>query len=112
MTIRQLEPQQWQAWFDQASRDLGERRATVEVTGTALGHRLVAEHSTLSGMSWEPEAQTLTLFLQGLEHRVLRPRSIHVDEAGVEVSSFEAVDADGVHHIVRLETATALPPAS
>lgn len=107
MTLKQLDPQQWQAFFDQASRD-GERVATVEATGSTLGHRLVAEHSKLSGISYEPEGQMLTLFLQGLEHRIHRPRTIHVDQEGTRLSSLEVIDDDGVHHIVQLETTPAV----
>lgn len=111
MALMKLDRQQWQSFFDKASRDLGESVATVEVTGTALGHRVVADHAALNGMSYEPEGDVVTLFLHGLEHRIRNPRSLHVDREGTVLNSFEAVDEDGVHHIVRLETSAALPRA-
>lgn len=109
MPLTQLARGRWQAFFDVASRAAGAQRATVEVTGLQLGDRIAADHALLGGMTYEPEADTLTLLFEGLEHRILHPKAIHVDQDGSVLHSFEAVDADGVHHIVQFGAALELP---
>ena len=108
MALTQLAKQDWHAFFDAASKALGEKRVTVELTGLELGDRLAADHAVMSGMSYEERSDVITLFIQGLEHRIQRPKNIHVDRQGTELTSFEVIDADGVHHIVRFDTAVAL----
>jgi hypothetical protein len=109
MALTQLARERWQAFFDIASRGLTAQVTKVEVTGLQLGDRIAADHVPLLGVSYEPKNDTLTLHLEGLEHRVVRPRAIHVEQDGTVLRSFEAVDEDGVHHIVQFTTALELP---
>lgn len=109
MSLTQLERSRWRDFFDAASRAAGARKVTVEVTGLDLGDRIAADHATLTGITYEPQDDTLTVFLQGLEHRIRQPRSIHVDLDVDALRSIQAVDAEGVHHILLFSAALELP---
>lgn len=109
MPLTQLARSRWQEFFDAASRAAGAQQATVEVTGLQLGDRIAADHVAMTGMTYEPQDDTLTLFLQGLEHRIRQPKAIHVDQDAGALHSIEAVDAEGVHHIIQFSAALALP---
>lgn len=108
MPLIQLAKSRWQDFFDAASRALGTQTTKVELTGVGLGDRIAADWVPLAGMSYEPADDTLTLFIEGLEHRIRHPRTIHIDENVDTVRSFEAIDEDGVHHIVQFSTAIEL----
>lgn len=109
MPLTQLTRSRWQESFDAASRAAGTQQATVEVTGLQLGDRIAADHVALAGMTYEPREDTLTIFLQGLEHRIRQPQAIHVDMDVAALRSVEAVDGQGVHHIIQFSAALELP---
>lgn len=109
MPLTQLARSRWQEFFDSASRSAGARQATVEVTGLQLGDRIAADHAAFTGISYEPHDDTLTVFLQGLEHRIRQPRAVHVDVDGVALRSIEVIDVDEVHHIIQFTAALELP---
>ena len=94
----------------QASSEAGAvQTVTVELTGLGLGDQMAAEHASLTGITYEPADDTLTLFLEGLEHRIRQPRAIHVEQELDALRSIEAIDAEGVHHIILFSAALELP---
>lgn len=109
MPLTQLARTRWQEFFDTASRAAGTQQVTVEVTGLQLGDRIAADHVALTGMTYEPLEDTLTLFLHGLEHRIRQPTAIHVDVDAAALRSIEAIDSEGVHHIIQFSAALELP---
>lgn len=109
MALVQLARSRWQAYFDAASRAAGAQTTRVEVTGLGLGDRIAADHADLVGISYEPGDDTLTLFLEGLEHRIRHPRAIHVEQDLAALHSIEAIDAEGAHHIIQFTAALELP---
>lgn len=109
MALTQLARSRWQGFFDDLSRGLHASTATVEVTGLGLGGHLAAEWVPWHGISYEPEADMLTLFLEGLEHRIAQPRTIHVEQDDGAMAGMEVVDAQGQHHVVLLGAAVPLP---
>lgn len=109
MPLRQLSQSRWQEFFDAASRAAGAQQTTVEVTGLQLGDRIAADHAAFRGITYEPQDDTLTVFLQGLEHRIRQPKAIHVDVDVGALRSIEAVDAAGVHHILQFSAVLELP---
>lgn len=109
MALIQLARGRWQAFFDAASKAVGAQTVKVELTGLGLGDQIAADHATLTGITYEPGDDTLTLFLEGLEHRIREPRAIHVEQDLSALRSIEAIDADGVHHIIQFSAALELP---
>lgn len=110
MALIQLARSRWQAFFDAASKAAGAQTVKVELTGLDLGDQISADHANLKGISYEPGDDTLTLFLEGLEHRIRQPRAIHVEQDLSALRSIEAVDAEGIHHIIQFSAALELPP--
>lgn len=108
MPLIQLARTRWHDFFEAASKAVSAQTAKVEVTGLGLGDRIAADWLPLIGMTYESADDTLTLFLEGLQHRIPHPRAIHVDENFDTVSSIHAVDADGNHHIVLFSTSLEL----
>lgn len=109
MALIQLARSRWQAFFDAASKAAGAQTVTVELTGLGLGDQMAAEHASLTGITYEPADDTLTLFLEGLEHRIRQPSAIHVEQELDALRSIEAIDAEGVHHIILFSAALELP---
>lgn len=107
MSLTQIPRDRWKDFFDRASKEMAERPTKVEVAGLRLGDLVAADRTPLRGITYEPRDDTLTLFLEGLEHRIHRPKVIHAEQDDGELRSFEVVDTDGNHHIVQL--AQALP---
>lgn len=109
MPTRQIQKQQWQDYFEEASRQLPATNVDVEVDGLDLGAQVEAEHLPLEGFSYDPHDDAISIICEGLEHRVPRPRRISVLENGGGLEAVEIVDADDHTHIARLTRALALP---
>lgn len=99
--LAQLTRTRWHDFFEAASQAIAAQDARVEITGLGVGDRIAADWVPLNGITYEPGDDTLTLFLEGLEHRIHHPRAIHVDENFDTVTSIHAVDAEGNHHVVQ-----------
>jgi hypothetical protein len=102
MTIRKLDKSEWNKFFDSMSRPLENREAEIEVAALAVGDQIEADWLPLIGITYDPKDDILEVALQGVDHLIEKPREIHVDDTGAELSSVEIVDADGGTQIVRL----------
>jgi hypothetical protein len=109
---KQLDRTLWRAYFDQMSKILVGKRAEIEVASLKLGDQLEAEWIPLLGISYDPKNDLIEIALAGAHHRIERPREVWVEEKGVELSSLEIIDADGVHRIVSLRDPLVLPAPS
>lgn len=110
MAVTELPRERWQSSFDQVSKSLHGQRVKVEVVGPGdLGDRIAADWIALQGLTFDPHDDALTVFADGLEHRVRHPSRIDVEAEGVSVSSVQAVDGEGRRHIVLLSEPLSLP---
>ena len=66
------------------------------------GDQIQAEWAPVVGIVYDPKDDVLKMALGGLDHMIPKPREIYVDEGPLGLTSFEAVDADDVRHIVQL----------
>jgi hypothetical protein len=110
MALRELARADWQSTMDNVSRSLGAKRVKIEVTGLGLGDQIAANQIELKGLSYDPHDDTLTVFAEGLQHRVRHPRSVHIDHDLDLLHSLEAIDREGNHHIIQLSEPLSLPP--
>src|ERR1700686_5144923 len=106
---KQLEKSQWRAYFDWMSKALVGKRAEIEVASLELGDRIMAEWLPLLGISYDPKNDVIEIALEGGDHLMHKPREIYVEEQGLELSSLEVVDAEGVRQIVVLRDPLMLP---
>lgn len=109
MTLTEIPRAQWQPFFDAASKLLGNRPTKVEVTGLGIGDRVAADWIELIGITYEPKEDTLTVAVEGLQHRIAQPRHIHAERDVGHIASVEIVDEGGMHHIVQFSTPLELP---
>jgi hypothetical protein len=106
---KQLEKSQWRAYFDQMSKALVGKRAEIEVASLRLGDRIMAEWVPLLGISYDPKDDIFEIALEGVDHLIHKPREVYVEENGLELSSLEVIDAEGVRQIIVLRDPLELP---
>ena len=109
MAIRKLDKSEWNKFFDSMSRPLENRQAEIEVASLAVGDQIEADWLPLIGITYDPKDDLLEVALEGVDHLIEKPREIHVDDTGAELSSVEIVDRDGNTQIVRLREPLMLP---
>ena len=69
MALKQLARPRWQAYFDHVSKKLGAESVKIEVTGLGLGDQVAANWIELTGLSYDPHDDALTVFAAGLQHQ-------------------------------------------
>lgn len=109
MTIRKLEKSKWRAFFDGISKLLEGKRAEIEVASLALGDQIEAEWLPLLGLTYDPKDDLFEVALDGVDHLILKPREIHLDDDVGGLMSIEIVDADGAKQIIKLRDPLMLP---
>lgn len=106
---KKLEKSQWRVYFDRMSKGLVGKRAEIEVASLKLGDKIEAEWLPLLGISYDPANDAIDIALEGLDHRIHKPREVYVEEEGLTLSSLEVVDSEGTRQIVLFRDPLALP---
>ncbi|WP_027531798.1 DUF5335 domain-containing protein [Bradyrhizobium sp. WSM3983] len=109
---KKLEKSQWSIYFDLISKALGGKRAEIEVASLKLGDQIEAEWLPFFGISYDPKDDVIALALEGHGHLIHKPREIYIEGEGLELSSFEIIDANGERQIVVLRDPLMLPAPS
>ncbi len=109
MSINELSRERWQEYFDGVSKSLRAQRVKVEVIGLGLGDRIAVDWMALDGLTYDPKDDALTVFAEGLAHRIAHPRRIDIEQDLASLHSLDAVDDEGDHHIVQLSAPLSLP---
>jgi hypothetical protein len=112
MTVRKLEKRQWRPYLDRVSKGLIGKRAEVEVASLDLGAQVLAEWLPLLGITFDPKDDIVEIALDGVDHLVVRPKELYVDEGPLGVASLEIVDTAGIRQIVKLRDPVMLPAPS
>jgi len=103
MTTTQLEKSQWQGYFDNVSKALGAKLVELEVAGLNLGDQLEIDWVPLIGLSYDPKDDVMAIAVEGIEHNILHPKQINVEQDVETLYNMEVVDGSGDHHILRLK---------
>lgn len=111
MALTQLSKSSWQDYFDRASKALGAKLVEVEVTGVGLGDQVEVEWLPLVGLTYDPKNDILAVLFDKIEHNILHPKQIHVEQDVESLSNIEVVDSAGEHHILHLKNPLSLPAA-
>jgi hypothetical protein len=109
---KKLEKSQWSVYFDLISKALTGKRAEIEVASLKLGHQIEVEWLPIYGISYDPKDDVIVLALEGHDHLIHKPTEIYIEGEGLELSSLEVIDADGVRQIVVLRDPLMLPAPS
>jgi hypothetical protein len=102
MTTRKLDEQEWHRYFDKSDRALRGLKATVEVVATDVGAQFVAEGLGIVGITYDQKGKLLEVAMEGMDHLIMHPREIYVDETPQGLAVVEATDADGRKHIIQI----------
>lgn len=85
MLNHKIDLAQWGAFFDDLSRRIGEEPAYATARVFAVRPDEVEGEQEeawerLVGITWEPDTDTITVALDGLDHRIRTPREVWSDE--------------------------------
>lgn len=106
---RQLQQSEWRPYFDRVSRKLGASKVDVLLLGLDLGVQSEAEKLSLLGITYDHHDDALDISAEGLEHRILGPESIFVQEdVNGRLVSCKVRDAEGHEQILQIEPALML----
>jgi hypothetical protein len=109
MATTKLEKRAWHPYFDNVSRNLGGKRAEVEVASLKLGDQIEAEWLPLLGIVYDPKDDLIEVVLQDLDHMILKPREVFVEQEATLLKSMEVIDQDGTRQIIKLRDPLMLP---
>jgi hypothetical protein len=110
MISRKLDKSEWKPLFDFLSKQLLEgKRAEVEVASLDLGAQVAVKWLPLIGIVYDHKDDVVEVALDGVDHLIYGPREIYlVEDAGL-FFSFDVVDANGRHQIVKVKDPLTLP---
>jgi hypothetical protein len=109
MTTRKLEREEWQSFFDAASRALPAGTVKLRVSGLDLGDQIAAENLPLLGNSFDPSADAVYVIAEALEHAISHPQAIYIEEEPSGLRVIEITDDEGRKQLIELTSAIALP---
>jgi Family of unknown function (DUF5335) len=110
MTISRLDKPEWHAYFDHISKVLAGKSAEVELGALGISRQVEGEWLPLMGISYDPKSDIIQVALEGLDHPILQPREVLMDQTADHLNSVEVIDADDYRHIIRLRDPLMLPP--
>ena len=104
MAIRQLRRSDWNHYFDafsKAKSDSGRiDYAEIRVFSPEIGAQPETSWLPLEGLTYDPKGDQLDIFVKGLDHMIVHPQAIHVDESNGRLDSIEVVREDGTYEVV------------
>lgn len=109
MTIRRIEKPEWAAFCDAVSKSLSGKRAEIEVESLAFGSQIEAQSLPLLGIAYDSKSDMIEIALEGLDHMISHPRELSADIGPGGLTTFEVVDGDNTHQIVKLRDPLMLP---
>src|SRR3977135_125098 len=108
MTVRKLDKANWHGFFDFISKLLEGKQVEIEVVSLALGDQVEVEWLPLLGLVYDPKDDLVEVALDGVDHMIVKPREIYLDELG-GLMSIEIIDAEGTKQIIKLRDPLTLP---
>jgi hypothetical protein len=112
MTIRKLDKQDWDAFFDSISKLLQGKQVEIEVASLAMGDQVEAEWLPLLGLVYDPKDDLVEVALDQVDHMIPKPREIYVDDGLGGLMSIEMVDTEGNKQIIKLRDPLMLPASA
>ena len=109
MTIRSIDKQQRQAYFDRVTREMGAAEAQIEIGGSKIGSQPESDWVRLMGVTYDPRSDSMEITMEDLDHRITHPREVYVDDSVDGLHSIEIVDIDDNKQIIRLRQPLKLP---
>jgi Family of unknown function (DUF5335) len=112
MTTRKLEKSEWIPFFNDVSKGFKDAQAEIEIASLKLGDQVQANWLPLFGVDYDPKDDLFEIALKGLDHLIPKPREVYVEEDAGKLVSFEIIDWDNNHQIVKLKVPVGAPVKS
>ncbi len=109
MAINEIPRSGWESYFNRVAKTLDAKEAEIEVAGLDIGDQIEAEWVRLTGISYDPKDDVLSLATEKLDHMIHHPRSVYVEAEIDGLHSMEVTDRDGHKQIVKFKDPLALP---
>ena len=104
MAIRQLPRTDWKDYFDAFSKakdDAGRvDYAEIRVFSPEIGAQPHTKWLPLQGLTYDSKDDRLEVFVAGLDHMIVHPKAIFVEETSGRLDSIEVVREDGTYEVV------------
>lgn len=104
MAIRQLPQTDWNGYFDAFSKAKKDAHrvdyAEIRVFSPEIGAQPETSWLPLEGLTYDAKADRLDIFVKGLDHMIVHPKAIHVDETSGRLDSIEVNRQDGTFEVV------------
>ena len=111
MATRIIDRQDWQHYFDHLSSVMPTFMVEIEVAGLDIGDQIEGEWVPMTGISYDPKSDLLTVELdngRGM-HNIDKPQQVVVEEDDAGLLSIEVKCGHGHIHVLRLKTPLELP---
>ena len=109
MSIEKVSRDRWESWCDRISKELGAALVEIEVAGLDVGDQIEAEWVPLSGISYDPKDDVLSVETEVLEHLIRNPVELLAEQEADGLHSITVVDREGHRQVIRLRRPLALP---
>lgn len=107
MSIKKIDKPQWGSYFDTFSKKLIHTHRTdyveIRVFSPEDGAQPETSWLPLAGITYDPKNDLLEILVENMDHLVLHPDEIYVDETDTGIlSSLEVIRKDGTKEIVEV----------
>ena len=106
MAIRQLPRTDWNDYFDAFSKEKSDSGridyAEIRVFSPEIGAQPQTKWLPLQGLTYDPKDDRLDVFVKGLDHMIVHPKVIYVEESSGRLDSIEVVREDGTYEVVEI----------
>ena len=111
MATRIIDRQDWQHYFDHLSSIMPTFMVEIEVAGLDIGDQIEGEWVPMTGISYDPKSDLLTVELDNgkVMHNIDKPQQVAVEEDDAGLHSIEVKCGHGHIHALRLRTPLELP---
>lgn len=105
MATHLIEKKSLKSYLDHFSKDMPTELVEIEVTGLDLGHQIEAEWAPMSGISYDPQNDVVSVVFDSgkLEHQIRKPMEFWVEEGEGGVKTMSIKCAEGLQHLIRLK---------
>ncbi|MCX7759708.1 MAG: DUF5335 domain-containing protein [Hydrogenothermaceae bacterium] len=109
MAVRKLERGEWEAYFNNFSKNVGAKEALIEIVNPEIGDQEETKWKPLIGLSYDPKDDEFEVALEGLDHLIFKPVEIYIDEDVEGLRAVEVIQEDGTKQIIKIKPVEALP---
>jgi hypothetical protein len=109
MTLLRLEKEAWPDFCQGVTRELGGKRAEIEIASVTIGAQIEAQWLPLLGVTYDRGRETLEIVLDGHDHLVVEPQELYADYGPNGLESVGILDRHSDWQIMLLRDPLMLP---